>query len=231
MSVFYVIDLKAGWPFFISAVDGCLSLWTTALAALFLPTIVLLISHQYSDVLYICLVAQMSIRCTPSYLTFPVDSPGREWVTAVHPLILYQPFFCLLFHSLHLSSLYLPGDWSGDWHYGGPLGGPSTSPWPPPPPPPLFHLFSLRPPSPYRTSAWIWRIAGTAPWPGAAAPKTPSTTLPPWIQMSAVCRRRSPTAPARRSRPSTMSRGCTTEVVWLTLFTTRLMSTPGKVGL
>lgn len=37
----------------------------------------------------------MSIRRTPSYLTFPVDSPGsakQEWVTAVHPLILYQPF-------------------------------------------------------------------------------------------------------------------------------------------
>lgn len=38
-------------------------------------------------------------------------------------------------------SLFLcfPGDWSGDWHYGGPLGGPSISP----PSPPLPSLPSL----------------------------------------------------------------------------------------
>lgn len=46
----------------------------------------------------------MSIRRAPSYLTFPVDSlwsAKEEWVTAVHPLILYQPF--AVFSALSLS--------------------------------------------------------------------------------------------------------------------------------
>lgn len=36
-SLSVLIDLNAGWPFFISAVNGWLSLWTTALTALFHP--------------------------------------------------------------------------------------------------------------------------------------------------------------------------------------------------
>lgn len=159
----------------------------------------------------------MSIRCAPSYQTFPVDSLGsakQEWVTAVHPLILYPPF--TVFSTLSISpSLSLCSRWL-KWRLT--LQRPARRPLhlPPPPPPPRPPLPSILPASLPTPPAWIWRIVGTAPWPGVAAPKTPSSTPPPWMQMSAVCLPRSPTAPARRSRPSIMSRGCTMAAVSLT---------------
>lgn len=81
------------------------------------------------------------------------------------------------------------------------------------------------------TAGWTWRTAGIAPSPGAAAPKTPSSTQPPWKRTSAACPLRSPTAPVRRSRPLTTSSGCITAAAWATSSIMRPTSTPGKVGL
>lgn len=173
----------------------------------------------------------MSTHAVCSCLTLSVYSAGSarpEWVTAVHPLILDLSLSFPISPSLPLPvSVFQVTEVETDIREA--LRRALPLPSLPSPPSTLSSSRCIQPP--HTTSAWIWRTAEIAHWPGAAAPKTPSITPPPWTPMSVVCLPRSPTARVKRSRPSTMSRGCTTAGVWRTWFTMKLMSILGKVSL
>lgn len=59
--------------------------------------------------------------------------------------------------------------------------------------------------------------------------KSAATRAPRWTAKTAVCLRRSPTAPVRPSRPTTMTAECTMETESQTSFTGSQMSFQDKV--
>lgn len=81
-------------------------------------------------------------------------------------------------------------------------------------------------------AGWMWKNAGpTAHLPRAGERKSAATRAHPATARTAACPPRSPTAPARRSRPSTTTpRVCCTEATSKRWSTERLMSTAAKVS-